>query len=368
MRLHRLNEVVPNWITTGGIFAKLQTLNVPWKLESSITASALDLNFHGNVAGDKPVAPIVEKVMQGETLTDAELSLLAVAIFTIYATSWSKEWMTRSLIYDPIENYSMTEQMTNDVTQHTFGHQTQRTDNLSHTKTGTETQRPDLTDTRTDNLAHAKTGTETRTPATTETITHNTEDETTYDTTDTRTDDLKQETTHGKTDTRTDNLTTTNNVSAYNTSSMSPSGSSVQTGTQTMAASGTDTVDNDGTVTNVKTGSDTVARTGTDTTAMSGTDTMTYNTSDADTGTQTTARTGSDTMTYNTTDADSGTQTHIESGMNTDTRNYLLTRTGNIGVTTSQQMIQSERDLWMWNYFTDVVFPDVAKVLTLRIY
>lgn len=357
MKLHRLNEVIPTWITTGGIFAKLQTLNVPWKTESSITAAALDLNFHGNVAGDKPVAPIVEKVMAGETLTDAELSLLAVAIFTIYATSWAKEWLTRSLTYDPIENYSMTEQMTNDQTTHVFGHQDQRTDNLSHTKTGTETQRPDLTDERTANLTHTKTGTEEQAPDLTEEVTHDTSDE--------RTDDLTDATTYGKTDTRTDNLTQTNTVAAYNLSSTgqtnySPSGQITNSGTQTNVGSGTDSV--------AHTGTSTLAKTGTDTTTKTGTDTLTYNTSDTDTGTDTMTHTGSDTMNYNTTDADTGTQTHVESGTNTDTRNYMLTRSGNIGVTTSQQMIQSERELWMWNYFTDVVFPDVAKVLTLRIY
>lgn len=44
-----------------------------------------------------------------------------------------------------------------------------------------------------------------------------------------------------------------------------------------------------------------------------------------------------------------------------------LTRSGNIGVTTSQQMLQSERDLWMWSYF-DVVFADIDKLLCLSIY
>ena len=52
-----------------------------------------------------------------------------------------------------------------------------------------------------------------------------------------------------------------------------------------------------------------------------------------------------------------------------DTENLdrTLTRSGNIGVTTSQQMIQSQRDLWMWNFF-DVVFKDIDSILTLKIY
>ena len=63
-----------------------------------------------------------------------------------------------------------------------------------------------------------------------------------------------------------------------------------------------------------------------------------------------------------------GTDTNVESGDDTHTRNYDLRRTGNIGVTTSQQMIESERGLWMWDFFHDVVFPDINKYLTLSIY
>lgn len=44
-----------------------------------------------------------------------------------------------------------------------------------------------------------------------------------------------------------------------------------------------------------------------------------------------------------------------------------LSRSGNIGVTTTQQMIESERNLWLWHYF-DVVFTDLDKMLTLPIY
>ena len=48
--------------------------------------------------------------------------------------------------------------------------------------------------------------------------------------------------------------------------------------------------------------------------------------------------------------------------------NRTLTRHGNIGVTTSQQMIQSERELWFWNFIQDRVFPDIDKYLTIPIY
>ena len=44
-----------------------------------------------------------------------------------------------------------------------------------------------------------------------------------------------------------------------------------------------------------------------------------------------------------------------------------LTRSGNIGVTTSQQMIESERSLWMWDFFK-IVYSDVDKVLSIPLY
>lgn len=43
------------------------------------------------------------------------------------------------------------------------------------------------------------------------------------------------------------------------------------------------------------------------------------------------------------------------------------TRSGNIGVTTTQQMLTAERDLWVWNYF-DQIYKDVDTVLALAIY
>ena len=44
-----------------------------------------------------------------------------------------------------------------------------------------------------------------------------------------------------------------------------------------------------------------------------------------------------------------------------------LTRKGNIGVTTTQQMMESEIRLWQWNFY-ESVFKDIDSVLTLYIY
>ena len=69
-------------------------------------------------------------------------------------------------------------------------------------------------------------------------------------------------------------------------------------------------------------------------------------------------------------DVSSNVNTTIKNN-DTDTKTIngtrTLTRSGNIGVTTSQQMIESERELWMWNFF-DIVFADLDNILVLKVY
>ena len=247
MTILRLNDVFPDWLTTGGIFSLLQSLDVPWQ-EGSI-ATSLDLLYHGNRSGFKNVAPLIYHLVDEDNeLSTANATKLATAIFNLYNDNWGKEFDTLIAQYNPIENYNMVEQMTNDITSILYGHQNQRTNNLSDAKTGTETTAPNLTNTE------------------------------------------------------------TNKVFGFNSSSaVNDSERSVAT-------------------------------------------------------------TGSSTLTHNTTDAHTGTQTDTESGTDTHTRNYRLTRSGNIGVTTSQQMLQAERELYVWNFFNDVVFPDIDKILVLPIY
>lgn len=49
---------------------------------------------------------------------------------------------------------------------------------------------------------------------------------------------------------------------------------------------------------------------------------------------------------------------------NEDTEDYELRRAGNIGVTTSQRMVEDERALWAWNFF-EQVFRDIDNELGL---
>lgn len=170
-------------------------------------------------------------------------------IARMYSKKWLDIWETMFYDFDPIENYNMREQLTNDQKTMLYGKKDTFTiTNMQHTKTGTETDQPGDTSTETDQ------------------------------------------------------------VYAFN--SQTPSNADKRTVT----------------------------------------------------------RSGSNVTEYNTTDTDTGSSNNQLSGTDTETRNYVLTRTGNIGVTTSQQMIEQQRKLVMYDYFDSVVFPDIDKILTLSVY
>ena len=226
----KLIDVFPDALTGSGIFDALNNYNVPWKTD--VSSISLDLEYFGNVSGDKTVSPLIRKLSVNGVLSPTAVSKIAQSLYTMHGLRWTKLWNTYQLEYDPIQNYNMTEIMSDDDTITTYGR--------THSKTGTEV------DDRT------------------------------------RTDDNKE------------------SVYGFNSSNASDSDESDRT------------INDD--------------------------NTHTYNVSDTDTG--------------------SDRQSH----------SYELTRSGNIGVTTSQQMIESERALWMWRYFYDVVFPDVDKMLTISVY
>lgn len=152
----------------------------------------------------------------------------------------------------------------------------------------------------------------------------------------TRTDNLTQSDDHTRTDnltqsddhTRTDNLastndvTTTNTVSAYNSSAYEPKDQQVVD----QDTSNTGTQRNAGTTTNTGTQRDagTTSNTGTQRNAGSATDTF-GNTNNTD-----------------------------ENGNDSWTNIHKARLYGNIGVTTSQQMLQSELDIARWNLYEHI--------------
>lgn len=357
------------------IFTDLQTLDIPWKNDN--IASKLDIEYMGNISGNKTISPLVEQFVEDDELSSESRATIASVVYALNIENWARLYATLSREYNPMEDYSLREQMTNDRTVTAFGKTSTRTDNLSHTKTGTEQTGYASTDTRTDNLTHAKAGSEVLTYNTTDTRTDNLthtkagEETLTHDTTDTRTDNLTHTIEGGEV--RTPNTKVSNSVVAFNSSEPALTSASDNSGTETTQFLNRNDK-NTGTSANAKTGTEktsfngrTDTDAGTSALAKTGTDTTSFNNrQDTDTGTSALARTGTDTLTHNTTEADTGTSGIVEGGSDTATRNYLLEKSG--GMKAPQELIDMERKTWLWNFFYRVVFPDVDRVLTINIY
>ena len=262
------------------------------------------------------------------TISNAEKKALADYIKAKFNQEWTRLKGVYLSVYDPIENYNKHEERKPDLTD-------ERTDDLTDTYTPgiIEHQKPiELKETTTYNNYK-----ETRKPN----ITHTRTDNNLTETFTPRKED--KETTKAK------NKQTTNN-SLYGFNSTNPVSSSKSD------VSGQDT-DNEETKTTTHTGSDSRVLSG--------------NQTNAETGDETLEKTGSVTVeksgemrtykeNYDTTDH-TGKQTTTHKGKDvTDT-------TGNIGVTTSQQMLESEIALWKWN-FLESIFNNLDSVLTLAIY
>lgn len=292
-----LNEVYKYDFTAGnmsGIFFNAMSNNqtFPAQIRNVESLSILDFLYFSR-SGNKEISPFVRNLIDaGQTKTQISSTINKV-INVKYTNEWKRLFDLWNLSYNPIENYNMREQMTNDTTATTYGKTHTRTDNLTHGISETDTITPNTTETETDNLTHGKTGTETQTPN----VTNETD----------------------------------NTIHGFNSSVGVPTDEQIQTTT--------------------------------------GTDTKTFNTSETDTGTKTVTKTGLETRGVTGTNTDTGTVTDTDTGQDINTRNYTLTRAGNIGVTSSQQLAESEINLWsVWDIFERVIFPDLDKLLVLPIY
>ena len=75
---------------------------------------------------------------------------------------------------------------------------------------------------------------------------------------------------------------------------------------------------------------------------------------------------GEHTDTTNTTNSDT-LGARIDASNSASTTTHEFKRSGNIGITTSQMMLQSERDIAMFNFMA-IVAHDIIKLITICIY
>ena len=280
------------------------------------------------------------KYYSRQLLFNYENCVNAIAILsTVNKYKYQTMYKTTILDYNPIYNYDNTETITDTTTvnqdvKNGGSDTTDLTHNTTNTTKGDNTQTYNTTDTTT----------------TDNTLTHNTTNSNTKDMTTTyNTTNSVNSTTQSENNGNTVNsVTTFDNVDNFNNNDKNIS---------------KDTINGTNTTADVKTGNDKTG--GTDNTKITGDDKTHIATTFAKTGNDKTNNTTTNTMTGG--DNNVVNYGKTENLKNTTVFEHTLKKQGNIGVTTSQQMLQSERDIALFSLY-DIIITDVAKLITNETY
>ncbi len=315
-----LRDVFANWMDGGGIFSamgNLENVTLPWASDATATNLLLDIAYFGNHSGSKYCSPIIKHLVSddGKLSSDA-ISTIAKIIVAKYLKNWERLWITNTVAYSAINNYNLT--ITRELTSENSNDRViEGRDAHTGANTISETGRRELdsenSNERVTDAEESHTGTET--------------DAVTGDET----------TTHGKTETQ------TSYQFGYNSEATDREPSElVQT-----EQGGTTEVENS---TN-----STTTRNLVDSTDSTVTDAGSNHEEEDTTRTETDTRNLVDTT--NRTIGDEGANHEVEE----------ITRTGKIGDSTTQKILEEERELWMWNYFK-TIFRNIDEELTLYVY
>lgn len=272
----------------------------------------------------------------GDSTADiTNLRLKTSLVYNMMLDKYTKMQSLFSIEYEPLENYNMVESGTDDVTG-TNESTTNATDS------GTNTEVRDLATSYTSTGQDTATGSNTVTYDTTDTVTHNTTDTTTFGHTVATTGNTSN----------TLNNTTTDTVAPFDSDTFfnntQTTGANTSTGTDTSSV--------------VNSGQDSAKSTGTDTTAHAGTE----STSSSNTTNTTKTDSGTNTGSVETTNATQSST--LYSGNTTENTTHTLTRHGNIGVTTSQQMLQSELELIPKRQLKFEFYNDIKQLILIGLY
>lgn len=271
-----LTDVYPDWLTNG-IFKQLEAYDVPWK--SYVDGNTLDLDYYGNRSGEKIVSSLIDKLLEDDVLSVEKQSKIASLIWYKYGHAWTRAWTAIMEDYEPLYNYKMHKEETED-----------RTLKIDNSR--------DINKTLSDTGTIDKKNTGTVGTVGSDTLSHETTNE--Y------------------------SSNTDNDIYGFNSATASNADKS--TTTKNNSSTANDTSNSNSTVTDNRDELTTKDLTTTDVT------------SDVEDNTHKT-----------------------DAVMTTDT-------VGNIGVTTSQQMLESELKLRFDYSIFDLIFKDVDKILTINIF
>lgn len=415
----KLNESYNDFITNGIFYGLMMgTAQPPWI--RSVNYNTLNSIYFFNWSGEKFISPYLKNLFKYYDVDKCDVQITGQTtpytlsnnvinqhIKDIYFKKWEELWATLNYNYNPISNYDMTETETGETHNTTINTRTGNTnniitDNTAHTgtikneienignteftPTGEEEVREDINGSENELLY--KSGKET--------------DKTTYGGSETLNKSGSKninrtftpqgsETESNTTQNTITNLTNDNKIFAFNTTQPPTSqNQNVQNGTTNTTENTTKSfvnrLDTENTTESYTNYSESKGFTNridetektftnrTDTKELSYTNRYNINTKSFDNRKDitTTQENNTNTQTFNDTITKNGSNTETSSlndnGTLNGTNTRTLTRSGNIGVTTTQRMIQQQRELLLWDYFYKIVFPDIDKILTLTIY
>lgn len=112
-----INDLYPHWARAdidGGIFSDLWRLleHEPPPYLTAEIAPQLDILYHGNASGRKPISPLVYSLIdpgRGRLLPAAR-ARIAGAVMIQYRRKWERLWAVQTAEYNAKNNYDMTEE------------------------------------------------------------------------------------------------------------------------------------------------------------------------------------------------------------------------------------------------------------------
>ena len=352
-----------------------------------------------NHSGEKYVAPILD--IPADDLTVSYKDSVIDAVYSMYKNKWTRLWELNNAEYNPLENYSMIETHSGSDTKvdtptnwkETVDHkvsldykevESQKPTNwketvdhkVSQDYKEVESQKPtNWTETTEHSVSQDYKESDTQVPTNWEKeIEHSVSLDYKEEDTQKPTNWKKTVQTEGTPEVN-NNTATVNDVIPFNGTDFAHTTKSTTVEAHKTSEEQAGTYATEHTQTGTK--SDTETQSGTFATEHTQTgkkteevtQSGTFDTEHTQTGTKTEER--SQSGTYDTERTQTGTRTDettqsgtFESETTYDTE---LRRSGNIGVTTSQQMAQSEIELWRWLYFEEV-FKDIDNILALSTY
>lgn len=376
---------ISDWLTGHGILKILtDNYDVPWK--NSIPGQDLDDDYYANRSGSKAASPLCEQLLDDDgTITDANLTRIAGVIYRKYARDWEQAFAAVNVEYNPLENYNMIEEespaeYTKTITPAEIT-ETETPAEVTETITPAETTVKDKVAGYTETITPAET-------TVTETPTEYTEKDSPAETTNTQTPAETTETTTPAetTETLTPAETTEdveNDIYGFNSNAATDDTHSQKK--STVDAAGTTVA----TTQNPETKKMETDAAGTDKLTVDKAGEKKFTVDEAGTTVTEVNAAGSNQIVaglpgeqVTTVDAaGSNVLTVQQNGqkkvevdtagsekLKVDATRYL-TRSGNIGVTTSQMMLESEYKLrMMYNIMDSIVFPDIDKVFTIPVF